>query len=383
MRQLSLFLGFLSPAMFLCSTACGPGTAAKSPLRTPWLAVSEMVHDFGEIPHGQSRTHQFTIDNRGPQRVRLTGIRNQCTCAITKVRLLRDGQPIDRPVYNPPRQVDGGFLMATLEPGERLAFEVKVDTRLRPPRDHKEQALSQLHFEPAEEAGVLTLAYRFTIRSRVRIISDLAPSMNPTIDLGDFSKDQEVYSVLELAPLKEPFHLLSVTGDGDGVVLEKREPKNKGGYRYGIRVAPRGKAGPFDRLLGFKTDIDHGYLLQIQLVGNALPNLQVTPHGRLDFGRFDWRQPTERFVTIVYRRPRFDPKLAVDSVDVHTRDGRDVSSLFEATIDGGGARRWTLSLKYKGGLKGKGFEGSVRFRSADPEQHVVVVPFTGYPNHRT
>lgn len=344
-----------------------------------WVAVSEDTHDFGEIPHGESREHRFWVENRSSQRIRLTGIRSQCSCAVVEPRVLAGGVTVDdRPMHNPPKFVQGGYLMTWLEPGERLELTVRIDTKLRPPVDHVEPSLSELHFEP-QEVGKILFTYRFKIRARVWLFGELATKLTPVIDLGQYSKYQEVFSVFEVAPRDgNDFRVLGIEGTDDRLILERRKAKHAGGYRWLVRLRPNGLPGPFERQLKFKTDLPGNYELPIAVSGNAVPSLQIFPFARLDFNRIDFTKPQRIFVTLMYRRPQLDPVFRIGKIEVMSGGGEDIARFFEAGIEGGEVRRWTLWLNYKGGFQGNRFKGWVQLVSADPEHESTVIPFSGF-----
>lgn len=345
----------------------------------PWLHVSETSYDFGQIPHGEIATKVFTIRNDGPQRVRLNGIRNQCTCAELFKRVLdKAGEEVKRPVYDPPILDKGSFLMCEVEPGETLELKVRVDTNLRPPIDHREPSFSELVFEPAD-VGQIRIEYSFAIRARLIFLSEVGLNGAPTVQIGNFGKDQKAYGVLELAPRDgKLFKIARIEGPDDALRLTPQKATVEGGHRWLVEVNSRGKAGPLFRELRFHTDLDDGYACSVQVHGLALPNLQIVPSPRIDYGRFDFKQARARSVDLVYRRPNFDPRFRVTKVWARAGED-DVSSMFKATIRTLEKGEWRLGLDYAGGIApARRFDGQIELESADSDFQRVVVKFSGF-----
>ena len=351
----------------------------NGPKSTAWLEISQTTHDFGEIPHGEKRTHRFTITNRASQRVRLSSIRNQCTCAfVDKTILAADGSKVSRAIHEPPRMVDGGWLTLELHPGEKLVLDVRVDTTLRPPLDHNEQAISQLNFEP-QEAGTIKLLYRFRIKARLRILTKLAASKNPVVTIGNLTRGQVGHGVLELAPLAgQNFAVTKIDGLNENLKLFEAPASQEGGHRWRIECASGDNIGPVRRELTFHTDLGGGYSLPILIEGSVVPALGILPYPRLDLGRFDFKGTARKELTLIWRRPTFDPKFEVGKIKVVDKEGRDVAKHFRASIEDKGAQRWRLSLRYLGGCESERFEGSVEVRCADPAHRSTEIQFTGF-----
>lgn len=361
--------------------SCDTGNRDTGPSETrgsPWLSVSETKYDFGSIPHGQTREKVFLVENTGPQRVRLNGIRSQCTCATLHKRILRDGEPVDRTIHDPPILDKGSFLMLELEPGEVLELTVRVDTSLKSPLDHSEPSFSELVFEPAE-AGTIRIAYEFRIRARMLILTAVDIRGAPSVKLGKYGQDQRAFGVLELAPRDgKAFEVLEIANQHERLKLTPTKPSREGGHRWLIELTPNGEAGYFQHILEFKTDLDEGYVCPVRVEGIAVPNLQILPNQRLDFGRFDFATERRRSVDFIYRRPSFDPRFRVTKVSVQADGKTDVSSAFSAAFEPLEKGEWRLSLHYQGGLQARRLEGLVEVTSADANYERVVLRFTGY-----
>lgn len=374
---MALALGAFS---LLAHSSCRPDEAGGSggPVAlSPWLSVSATHHDFGEIPHGLVREKVFTITNTGSQRVRLNGIRSQCTCAYLEKRVLRDGRAIDQPIHEPPILDKGSFLMLELEPLDVLELTVRVDTTLRSPLDHSEPSYSELVFEPSE-AGTIRIGYEFTIRARLEIVTAIDAKGSPAVNFGTFGKQQRAYGVLELAPRDgKRFDIVKIEGLGDRIRLEKKEATREGGHRWLAELQPNGEAGYFMQYVTFHTDLDEGYKCPIRFEGVAVANLQILPHPRLDFGRFDFTAKRLRTADLVYRRSDFDPRFRIDKLFVEA-DGQDVGARFEASVAPIEKGTWRVELRYEPGLEARRFEGQVEVGSDDPEYPRIVLPFTGY-----
>ena len=107
--------------------------------------------------------------------------------------------------------------MTWLEPGERLELNVRVDTKLRPPLDHVEPSLSELHFEP-QEAGKVVLSYRFQIRAR-QTGSFAWPAVRLEVEAADGTRD-----TVEIAERPLLVHEVSKEFPGRQVFFPVRTP---------------------------------------------------------------------------------------------------------------------------------------------------------------
>lgn len=369
----------------LQGTGCAPGepeppapdVTAAAEQSSSWLRVSESHYDFGEIPHGLVREKAFTIKNTGTGRVRLNGIRSQCTCAVLEKRVMRDGKPIEVEIHDPPILDKGSFKMLELDAGDVLELTVRVDTTLRSPLDHHEPSYSELVFEPVE-AGTIRITYEFTIRARLEILTEVDRKGSPAVNFGTFGKHQKGFGVLELAPRDgKTFVIREIEGLGDRIKLEKKPPVREGGHRWLVELEPNGEAGYFMQYVTFHTDLDEGYACPIRFEGVAVPNLQIMPNARLDFGRFDVSQERRRTADLIYRRPDLDPKFRMTKLFVEA-EGKSIADHFEVSIDPLERGTWRVALSYRGGLDVRRFEGQVELTSDDPEYERIVLPFTGY-----
>ncbi len=359
-------------ALFTSLPSCGGNKSDQdSPPSGQWLEVKEAYFDFGKVFHGDEPTHSFLIQNKSQQKVRLNGYRNACSCAEVSLSIQdREGKKVAREIHDPPIQREGSWLVTWLGPGETLRVKVTVHTLVRAAVEHKEPGTTELHFEPNTEAGIVRLGYKFHIMPRVRILP------TPTLDLGSFGKEQKTVSPLELAPGEgvRPFKITKIEGIDEYMKLETISPLEKHGYRYLLRFGPTHRAGSYQHILSFHTDLD-GYIAQVQVSANILPNLQFFPTKQLNFGRIPFSKEAETFITLIYNGLLGDPKLKILETRGRNRKGEDCSSFFESRIEAAPDGRWTLKIHYRGGARGDILRGEVLLQSADPDHERSVVPF--------
>ncbi len=364
---LTALLAFLSSL-----PSCGGNKGDQgSPPPGQWLEAKDSYYDFGKVFHGDEPSHSFWIQNKSQQRVRLIGYRNACSCAEVNLSIQdRSGKKVVREIHDPPVRRQGSWLVTWLEPGEKLQVKVTVHTLIRAAVEHKEPGTTELHFEPNTEAGIVRLGYKFHIMPRVRILP------TPTLDLGSLGKEQKIVSPLELAPGQgvRPFKITKVEGVDEYMKLEKIPPLEKQGHRFLLRFGPTHKAGSYQHILAFHTDLD-GYIAKVQVNANILPNLQFFPTKQLNFGRIPFSKEGETFITLIYNGLLEDPKLKVLDTRGRNQMEEDRSSLFEARIEAAPDGRWILKIHYKGGAKDSTLLGEVLIQSADPDHKRSVVPF--------
>ncbi|GEM_PF-3445323 len=368
--RFSLVAVFLTLAVMLPS--CGGNRDGEdSPPPGQWLEVKEGYCDFGKVYHGDEPSHSFWIQNKSKQRVRLIGYRNACSCASVSLSLLdRKGKKISREIHDPPIRKEGSWLVTWLEPGDKLEVKVTVHTLLRSAAEHKEPGTTELHFEPDTEAGIVRFGYKFHIMPRVRILP------TPSLDLGSLGKEQKTVSPLELAPGEgiPSFKITKIEGIDAFTKLETIPSLEKNGHRYLIHFGPTHKAGSYQRILAFHTDLD-GYIAKVQVTANILPNLQFFPSKQLYFGQIPFSKKDQTYITLIYNGLLDDPKLKILETRGKNDKGEDCSSFFESRIAPPNDGRWTLTIRYKGGASGRRIQGIVLLQSDDPDHKRSVVPF--------
>ncbi len=359
-------------ALTLILPSCGKkDDSGQEPGPGNWLQVKEGYYDFKKVYHGDKPSHSFWIQNQSGHKVRLKGYRNACSCASVSLSI-RDaqGNRVQRELHDPPIQRQGSWLVTWLEPGEKLEVRVTVNTLLRSAVEHKEPGTTELHFEPDTEAGIVRLGYRFHIIPRVRILP------TPSLDLGSLGKEQKVISPLELAPGEgiRPFKITKIEGVDAFMKLENIPAMEKNGFRYLIHFGPTHRAGSYQRVLSFHTDLD-GYVAQVQVSANILPNLQFFPTRQLNFGRIPFSKEGETFITLIYNGLLEDPGLKILETRGRNRDGVDRSSLFHSRLEPAGDGRWILRILFKGGTRDRTIRGEVLLVSKDPDHQRFTVPF--------
>jgi hypothetical protein len=359
-------------AFLLSLPSCGEKKKTQdSPNSGQWLEVKEAYYDFGKVFHGDEPSHSFWIENKSQQTVRLSGYRNACSCADVTLRIQdKKGEKVTREIHDPPIQREGSWLVTWLEPGEKLEVQVTVHTLVRAAVEHKEPGTTELHFEPDTEAGIVRFGYKFHILPRVRILP------TPTLDLGSLGKEQKTVSPLELAPGIgiRPFKITKIEGVDEYMRLEPISPLEKHGFRYLLRFGPTHRAGSYQRILSFHTDLN-GYIAKVQVNANILPNLQFFPTKQLNFGRIPFSKKGETFITLIYNGLLDDPKLKILETRGRNRKNEDRSSYFESKLEAAPEGRWTLKLLYKGGAAESTLRGEVLLQSQDPDHKRSTIPF--------
>lgn len=323
------------------------GQASPPPVRKPPLALE---HDFGVVPHGETREHEFVLDLARlgepwvPLRVHL-----ECACGRADLRLRhRDGRE---------RFVDHSGSSANLPgEGEQLLLHIALDTKAREPLD----------LPPTTSRGFVTLQLATDVTGTARIQwpfvlrfgIDAPVVLRPlaTLDFGAVATSQRgsVVTTLRGDERHAGATFGPATSSDPAVAVELEE--SEGHWLLRASCTPRAP-GNHRAVVTVPTSIP-GYTLELQATWKVVPDLEARPMPKVTF-RAALARPQRadeiagQFVLVtdhdVARPPEFTVQRIVDDA------GRDLTAHFEVTFAPvpDHPRQQRMFVRYTGGLSGR------------------------------
>jgi hypothetical protein len=332
--------------------ACGGDPASRGPTAPP-----PQSFDFGTIPHGQAREHEFVLDQRAVlgEGWYAVAAHADCTCARTQMWLADQRGGVRRIVAQDPS--------FRAQPGELLVVRVQVDTAqkeavdLGPVDSHVTVVLQRLD-GGAVEHRQWPLKFRVAVDAPVRLLPFAV------LDFGrvPVSTEPELLTVLQgdvpdrsvrfgPASCDDPRVTLALEPDGDRTRLRAR-------FRPGS-----GPEGAFRALVSIATDLPDGYTVRVAAHGKVVPDLEATPFGKISI-RTDLRQPqppaaarSQYLLVTDHDRRRAAEFTVARLVDAAGRDASGSFAVWFEPIDGDD-RSHRVFLRYLGGQRGE-FRGEL------------------------
>lgn len=370
-------MGRMRFASFLCAllagAACGgpatPGPDASRPTPPP------LEHDFGVIPHGESRQHDFELDlsllGSGwiPLHVQL-----DCSCGRGQL-LLRgpdgaeralDGRPV---ADNVPTDADRTIARIVIDTADREAIDLAHTA-----------SHGYVVLQPVDDrTGAGRVRWPLLLRFGVDAPVELQPFA--ALDFGR-------------VPNCRPGELVtSLRGDGNhrtltfgraavsDPALEATLEPAADRVDLRVRCIP-GDLGNHRAVVSVETDLP-GYVVHLPVTWKVVPALEATPMAKISFRADLRREQTDdegsgQFVLVVdhdaSRPPEFVVRALVDG------DGHDASSSFVVTLTPvpGQLRQQRLHVRYRGG-RPDGFRGRVVLGKAGMDEPMLVIDLVAFP----
>jgi len=341
------------PLLVLAVAACGDPQAP--PDRKP--EPTALLHDFGIIPHGESRTHDYAIDVE-PYGVQLIPLRVQldCSCGHAQI-ILRAADGSERTVDGRP------FADNAIQPGETLIARVTVDTITKDPVDlPPSTSRGYVVLQPADDRSGLRrinwpLLVHFGIDSPVEVkpfeainFEKVPQSRTPTRILT--LRGDERHRGMKFGPVTctDPAIEATLEQTGDHTHLRVRcRPDEQGNRRAALSVG---------------TDREDGYRVNLSVTWKVVPDLEAYPMAKLSFRtQLDREQTVEQsssqYLQVADHDLSRDVEFAVH--EIVWDDGRDAASHFEVTFApiADRPRHRRMFVRYLGGLD-KPFRGRIQ-----------------------
>jgi len=329
-----------------CSNEPPSGPAAL-PQQPKTNALPALEHDFGTIPHGESREHEFTIDpNRlGEGFVPLRAVLD-CSCGHADLRIRRaDGTD---------RTLDGSPLAENaLRLDERLLVRIVLDTAQKealdlPPTTSRGQVLLQRFDDPRGRQRVSwPILVRYAIDAPVVLepFAALDFASVPTSIVAETSttlRGDERHPGLQFTGVSssDPAIEVALRKEGERVRL--------------VATCKGGEIGHHRAAITVTTDDPKGYRILLPTTWKVVPDLEAKPLPKITF-RADLSRPQRedeaknQYIVVrdhdLSRSPEFTVHEIVDD------DSRSAAASFAVTLTPvpGQPREHRLHVRYLGG----------------------------------
>jgi hypothetical protein len=347
--------------LLLAAAACSKGPQNPARPNQPPNQPPALSFDFGVIPHGKARDHEFVLDTRkalGGDYVAI-GVTSDCTCSRSEL-FLRDGaghvRPIDlRPLpANAPKE------------GEVLVVHTQIDTAQKEPVDiGPVDSGAAVVLQPVASSDPYArvkwpLLIRYSVDSPVRV--------KPFAVLDFQSVPRSRKPALECVLLSDikgrPIRFGPVHCD-DPRFQCTIEPVDDFA-RLCVVFTPGADAPkePFRQLVTIDTDLDDGYRVKLAAVGAVVDDFEAVPTDVLSF-RADLRheQPREKATSQFLRVVDHDESRPAEFQVARFVDdaGHDASKHFEVRFEPivGDERSRKLFVRCLGGIEAPDFHAEL------------------------
>ena len=370
MRSLLLTLVTLPILIVSCSHAgagaskpagagTGAGTAGSSTgAATSTPAISDKVgsnqearlvldHDFGIVPHGEQREHEFALDlsQLGTPHVPLR-VHLECSCGKAVIKM-RKPDGTERPI-------DGsGYARNLPKDGEKAVMRITLDTRKKEAVDlPKTVSRGYILLQPLDDTtGMARIRWAFLVRFGIDAPVVLHPFA--ALDFGSVAQSM-TGNVLTTIRGDEnhpdvQFTSVETTDSNIQATLEPGEDH----VVLRARCTP-GELGNHRALVLIKTNLPD-YVVALEASWKVVPDLEAAPIDKISISaRLDQEQP-ERMMKLQsvlvtdHNRDR-SPEFVVRNIVGN--NGRDVTSLFAVTLTPvpNKDRQQRMEVRYLGGL---------------------------------
>lgn len=356
-RMRAVILAATCTGLLVACSDSGPTPGAQGPAASRPSALPDLEHDFGIIPHGEKREHEFELDLRRlgepivPLRVHL-----DCSCGLADMRLRRrdgrerivDGNPsadhaatadetlIVRVVINTngkeavdlPKTPSRGFIVlqptCDLTGNLRVNWPIKLLFGIDAPVVLRPFAAFDFGKVPVSGTGELITELR-------------GDAAHPGLKFGPVA----ISDPLDQGQKESGRLSVAIEPADDGVVLRARcEPGELGNHRAIVAIG---------------TNLASGYRVHLLATWKTVPDLEATPLSKISF-RTDLKraqdeaEATGQFVLVTDHDRRRTPEFAVHQIV--SADGRDLTKSFEVKLTPiqGQERQRRLLVRYLGGL---------------------------------
>ena len=328
--------------------ACSHHDDGKPPPDATKPGAHLLEWDFGIVPHGERRTHEFELDLAAlPGQFVPLHVALDCSCGHADVRLRKaDGSE---------RFVDGAPTTANLPlADEHALLHVEVDTARREAVDlpHTETKGSITLQALDDRTGEFRIRWPFVLRFGVDapvVLQPFAaldfgrvPASTPHAEVLTALAGDEHHAGIAFANARSDDPDLEVAlepGDGHTVLRARCQPGELGNHRATVTI-----------------DTDwNGYRVVLPATWKVVPDLEATPLDKISFAAvFDRAQDDDarqrQFVLLTDHDRRRSPEFRVHRVV--DAAGADAAAHFAITIEPvpGQDRQQRMFVRYLGGL---------------------------------
>lgn len=343
-------------AFFALLVACsGDG---KAPNPTPPKAAQDpaagkppllLEHDFGVIPHGERRVHEWPLDlSKLPEPSVPLRVHISCSCGHADMRLRKaDGTE---------RYVDISGLPRNLpQDGETLFLHVEIDTTDREALDIPHtKSDGYVVLQPlTDDTGSNRFQWPFSVRFGVDSPVVLTPFA--AIDFANVAQSQTPELVTGLAGDERHSGVtFGAVTSTDAAIVANLETKD-GAQVLRVRCRP-GEFGNHRAALSIATNLP-GYTLRVPVTWKVVPDLQATPMRKVSVSAplaatqtLEEANHRGQFVLVMDHDVRRSAEFAVHRIVGD--DGRDLAPHFRVQFQPipEQPRQHRLLVCYQGGL---------------------------------
>lgn len=369
------------PLLAILLTACGgkptPGPVLQGPGRQGPPQPPAVEFDFGVIPHGESRQHDYVLDTKllGADYVPLRA-QLDCSCGRAQI-VLRDKQGNERLVDGSPASVNAPTADETLIARVFLDTVTKDAVDLPRTTSRGSILLQPLHDRDGSLRVQWPLLLHFGIESPVELhpfaaldFERVPQSQRPEITTnlrGDATHRDLQFGAVTCT---DPALTVTLEPSGDHFVLRTRcQPGEVGNHQAVISIA---------------TNLESGYQVNLGVQWKVVPDLEARPMAKLSFLCNLQREQRKdeiasQFLLVADHDPQRGGEFSLH--ELVDDQGRDARSSFEVTFVpiAGPDQQHRMFVRYLGG-QAQGFRGKLvlsKGGSAGPFLSIELVVFAG------
>ena len=317
------------------------------------MAPLILDHDFGIVPHGETRTHEFELDlaNLGEPHVPLR-VHLECSCGKAVIRMRKsDGSE---------RSIDGsGYARNLPQDDEKVILRITLDTRKKEAVDlAKTLSRGYVLLQPLDDrTGMARQRWAFVVRFGIDAPVLLSPFA--AFDFGAVAESMKGHRMTTLrgdeAHPDVKFLSVSTTDASIEALLEEQADHTV------IRATcTPGQRGNHRALAMIKTSIPD-YTVAMDVVWKVVPDLEASPIDKITItAALDKEQDdsvlAQQSVLITDHNRRRSPEFVLRNIVGD--DGRDATPLFEVKLAPvpNKERQQRMQVRYLGGLIKEGLD---------------------------
>src|SRR5262245_33331620 len=320
-----------------CSDS-GPSPGPQGPAAMRTSDLPGLEHDFGIIPHGEKREHEFELDLRklGEPYVPLR-VHFNCSCGLAEMRL-RHRNGTERIVDGNPSPDHAA------SPDETLIVRLVIDTN----------GLEAVDLPKTPSPGFIVLQPTCDLTGNLRVNWPInvhfgidAPVVLRPFAAFDFGKvpvsgtgelitelrGDAAHPRMKFGPIAIAYPRVESGLDESGRLSVTIEPAD-GGVVLRARCEP-GELGNHRAIVAIGTDLASGYRVHLAATWKTVPDLEATPVSKISFladlkRAQDEAEATGQFVLVTDHDQRRPPEFAVHQIVA--ADGRDLTKSFEIKL---------------------------------------------------
>ena len=364
----------LACSILLLLTGCGKRPPA--PAIAPAAGPVPFEHEFGVLPHGTRKVHEFPVDLKllgdtyVPMRVHL-----DCSCGHADLRLRRpDGSE---------REVIPSGLPSNVPFGdEQLVIVVTLDTTNKEAIDlpHTTTRGYMLLQHERDEAGTSRIQWPVILHFGIDAPVELRPFASLDFAKVPMSRTPEVLTSVRGDAQHPNAHAVAIHCPDPGLTATLEPGDDHTLVR--VRCTPR-EPGHYRTALTITTDLPDGYRFAIPVTWKVVADLEATPMPKVSFRTALGRPQRDdeavgQFVLVADHDLRRKPEFAVHKIVAD--DGRDLATSFAVTFVPipNDARQHRMQVRYLGGLT-DGVRGQVVLSKAGDAGPFLPIELVVFP----